>query len=126
MDYSDADNWLRIPQVTKAVDTVYIYPTVFIDDSPDAPQIVPIDNAVMHAGAEKMYQIQASAFEKYTNVFAPYYRHSNLMAIAGKADGEVEAFQMQEQRTDVYGALDYYFEHYNNGHPFIIALIQHE
>lgn len=31
------------------------------------------------------------------------------------------AYQYQEQRTDVYAALDYYFEHYNQGRPFILA-----
>ncbi|MBR1628111.1 MAG: DUF3089 domain-containing protein [Lachnospiraceae bacterium] len=121
VDYSKSDNWLRVPKVTKAVDTVYIYPTVFIDASPDVPRIAPIDNASMRAGAEKMYQDQATAFEKYTNVFAPYYRQSNLIAITGKAGAELEAFQMQEQRTDIYGVLDYYFKHYNQGRPFIIA-----
>lgn len=34
---------------------------------------------------------------------------------------ELEKFQMNEQRTDVYAALDYYFAHYNDGRPFIIA-----
>lgn len=28
---------------------------------------------------------------------------------------------MQEQRTDIYAALDYYFENYNEGRPFILA-----
>ena len=30
-------------------------------------------------------------------------------------------FQLREQRTDVYAALDYYFEYYNQGRPFILA-----
>ncbi len=30
-------------------------------------------------------------------------------------------YQRQEQRTDVYAALDYYFKHYNQGRPFILA-----
>ena len=32
-----------------------------------------------------------------------------------------EAFQKNEQRTDVYAALDYYFENFNDGRPFILA-----
>ena len=28
---------------------------------------------------------------------------------------------MREQRTDIYGALDYFFESYNKGKPFILA-----
>ena len=30
-------------------------------------------------------------------------------------------FQSHEQRTDIYAALDYFFEHYTQGRPFILA-----
>ena len=39
----------------------------------------------------------------------------------GKTPAELMDFQFREQRTDVYAALDYYFEHYNQGRPFILA-----
>ena len=34
---------------------------------------------------------------------------------------ELVEFQTHEQRTDIYAALDYFFEHYNQGRPFILA-----
>ena len=46
---------------------------------------------------------------------------SNIFAVMGMDAYEFMAYQMQEQRTDVYAALDYYFEHYNQGRPFILA-----
>lgn len=120
-DYSNKDNWVSIPEITKDVDTFYIYPTVYINPSPDAPAIVPIEDETMRAGAQRVYKLQASAFEESTNVFAPYYRQSNLAALIDKNEEEFMAFQYNEQRTDIYGALDYYFENYNNGRPFILA-----
>ena len=120
-DYSDVENWLRIPAAKKEVDTFFIYPTIVTDTDPDAPQIIPIDDPVMRLGAEGTYLKDAMAFEKSTNVFVPFYRQSNMAALAELREDELIEFQMQEQRTDIYGALDYYFEHFNEGRPFILA-----
>ena len=120
-DYSDADNWLNIPEITYDVDTVYYYPTAFASDDPDAPTIVPVDNEILRAGAQNVFKMNQTAYSHCTNVFAPYYRQSNLMALSGFSPEEFDAFQYQEQRTDVYASLDYYFEHYNQGRPYILA-----
>ena len=61
-DYSDNNNWMHIPEIIKPVDTIYIYPTVFIDPSPEAPDIVPIDNKNMRLGAFFVYEKQATVF----------------------------------------------------------------
>lgn len=120
-DYSDNDNWMTIPEVTHAVDTFYLYPTCYLDDSEDALPICTIDNQAVRLQAQSVYENQATVFEESTNVFAPYYRQSNIYTVVGMGSQELEEFQRQEQRTDVYAALDYYFEHYNNGRPFILA-----
>ncbi|MCH5264661.1 MAG: DUF3089 domain-containing protein [Lachnospiraceae bacterium] len=120
-DYSDKNNWLNIPEITKEVDTFYIYPTVFADPSEDAPDIVPIDNELMRTNAQGIFEQQASVYEESTNVFAPYYRQSNLIALSNLRGDDLMQYQMQEQRTDLYAALDYYFENYNDGRPFILA-----
>lgn len=119
-DYSDADNWLAIPEITKAADTIYFYPTAYNDPTEGVADICTIDNAGMRAEAQRLYGRQATAFEDTTNVFAPYYRQSNIFAVMRHTD-DAEAFQKNEQRTDVFAALDYYFAHYNNGRPFILA-----
>lgn len=60
-------------------------------------------------------------FEEMTNLYEPFYRKSNLCTLTGKTPTELTEFQLREQRTDIYAALDYFFENYNQGHPFILA-----
>ena len=120
-DYAEKDNWMAIPEITHEVDTFYLYPTCYMDDSEGAKPICDIDNEAVRTQAQSIYENQATVFEESTNVFAPYYRQSNIYHITGMNNKEVDDFQKNEQRTDVYAALDYYFEHYNNGRPFIIA-----
>lgn len=120
-DYSNKENWMTIPEITHDVDTFYLYPTCYLDDSEDALPICTIDNQAVRQRAQVVYENQATVFEESTNVFAPYYRQSNIYKVTGMNNQELEDYQRNEQRTDVYAALDYYFEHYNNGRPFIIA-----
>ncbi len=121
-DYSYADNWLMIPEeITKEVDTFYVYPTIVTNTLDIAPAIVDIDDPIMRVGAYDTYVKNATAFEESTNVFAPFYRQTNMAAVADLRGQELEDFHKQEQRTDIYAALDYYFEHYNEGRPFILA-----
>lgn len=120
-DYSKEENWMRLPEVTHEVDTIYLYPTCYLDDSEDAKPICDIDNEAVRARARDIYENQGTVFEESTNVFAPYYRQSNIYAVGGLSHEELEEYQLNEQRTDVYAALDYYFENYNEGRPFMIA-----
>lgn len=65
----------------------------------------------------------ATTYADDTNVFAPYYRQSGLK-YAGKIverDGNLDAALLGMPYNDIVDALDYYFEHYNEGRPFIIA-----
>ena len=32
-DYSNRENWMEIPEITHEVDTIYFYPTSYLDDS---------------------------------------------------------------------------------------------
>lgn len=121
-DYSYEDNWLMLPdEITEAVDTFYVYPTIVTNTAEGAPEIVDIDDPVMRIGAYDTYVKNATAFEESTNVFAPFYRQTNMAAVADLRGQELEDFHKQEQRTDIYAALDYYFENYNEGRPFILA-----
>lgn len=120
-DYSKEENWMRIPEITHEADTVYLYPTCYQDESEGAKPICDIDNEAVRESAREIYENQGTVFEESTNVFAPYYRQSNIFTVSGMSHEELEEYQMNEQRTDVYAALDYYFENYNDGRPFIIA-----
>ena len=121
-DYSKESNWVHLPKdADKEVDTFFVYPTVYINPAPDAPAIVPVEDELLRTGVADHYPQAPLAFEDLTNLYEPYYRQSNLCALVGRGPEGTIAFQMQEQRTDVYAALDYYFEHYNQGRPFILA-----
>ena len=121
-DYSDEDNWAHLPEnADKDVDTLFIYPTLYVNPEPDAPAIVPIDNPMLRETVANHYAQAPMVFEDMTNVYEPYYRQSNLCALQGKTPEELMAFQLGEQRTDVYAALDYFFENYNKDRPFILA-----
>jgi hypothetical protein len=120
-DYSSRENWMRIPEITHEVDTIYLYPTCYLDDSENAKPICDIDNQQMRDRAGVVYENQGTVYEESTNVFAPFYRQSNIYQVVDFNHKELEEYQEREQRTDIYAALDYYFEHYNEGRPFILA-----
>ena len=122
-DYSKMECWYQIPEITKDVDTIFIYPTVYNGINEDDPEYAPLDNAEMKQGAEEMNKTQASVFEESTNVFIPCYRQASTMYVGkvvketGSADKAISGIPYQ----DVTAALDYYFKNYNSGRPFIIA-----
>lgn len=124
-DYSQKSCWYKIPEITKDVDTFYVYATEYIMGSLEegAPDYATLDNAEMLAGVPVEYQAHATTFEDSTNVFVPYYRQSGLQ-YAGevfKKTGNIDAAISGMCYNDIAAALDYYFEHYNGGRPFIIS-----
>ena len=122
-DYSQKDAWCRLPEITKDVDTFFIYPTEYMGFGEGDPDYATIDNAEMRQGANADYVIQASAYADSTNVFMPYYRQAALR-YAGEVKaktGDGDAALSGIPYNDITAALDYYFENFNNGRPFIIA-----
>ena len=124
-DYSRKECWCKLPEISKDVDTFYIYATEYIMGSfaEGAPDFASLDNTEMLQGAEAEYNLHASAYVDSTNLFMPYYRQSGLKYAGemarktGTADAAFEGMPM----NDITAALDYYFENYNGGRPFIIA-----
>lgn len=122
-DYSNSECWYKIPEITKDVDTFFIYPTEYMGFNEGDPDYATLDNPEMREGAEGCYILQASAYADSTNVFVPYYRQAGLR-YAGeihKKTGNIDAVLLGMPYDDITAALDYYFENYNNGRPFIIA-----
>lgn len=119
-DYSVESNWMHIAKdISREVDLFYIYPTVYFDES--GTDLAAIDDPVVRMSAQAAYDKTGSAIGASTNVFAPYYRQTNLRIARGLTGEEYEEYSMGEQRTDIYAALDYYFENWNEGRPFILA-----
>lgn len=125
LDYSKKESWYQIPAITKDVDTFYIYATEYIMGSlqEGAPEYASLDNTEMLEGVKAQYAVQASAYEASSNVFVPYYRQAGMQVMkkSWKETGDVDAAISGMPYSDIKAALDYYFENYNNGRPFIIA-----
>lgn len=121
VDYSDEDNWMHQPEATKDIDCFYVYPTEYVDDSEGAPIFADINEPEMRLPAMRTYLVQGTAFEEVANVYAPFYRQCNMAALAKMSMEEREAAFTSVPKTDVFAALDYYFEHLNGGRPFILA-----
>ena len=124
-DCSQEEYWLRFPEITKDVDTFYIYSTTYVETSHEegAPNFTPLDNPEMVAGAQGEYVTNATAYEDSTNVFAPYYRQAGIK-YAGEIrekTGNIDEAISGIPYDDISAALDYFFENCNNGRPFIIA-----
>ena len=124
-DYSRREYWLSFPEITKDVDTFYIYSTTYVELSGEkgAPDYSPLDNPEMIIGAQGEYVTNASVFEDSTNVFAPYYRQAG-MRYAGEVrekTGNIDAAISGIPYDDISAALDYFFGTCNCGRPFIIA-----
>jgi hypothetical protein len=125
VDYSLKTSWCQIPDITKDVDTFYIYATEYNVTSFEdgAADYATLDNAEMLQGVPVEVMGHASAFAGSTNVFVPYYRQAGLR-FAGeinKKTGDVNAALYGMPYDDITAALDYYFENCNGGRPFIIA-----
>ena len=102
IDYSKKANWYQIPQITKKVDTFYIYATEYIMGSFEegAPDYATLDNAEMLEGVKVEYRDHASAFAEATNVFLPYYRQSGLKFATGECDtGVIVAWNTEGPRN---------------------------
>lgn len=133
-DYSKDENWMfKETKAKNAVDLLYFYPTVVLNA--DYYLVCKI-NDDMRFGANYAFKDTASCFEEYTNVFALYYTQITVSApsqdvindYCGKYGldpinfkGYANMITYTHVRTDVYAALDYYFEHFNHGRPFILA-----
>ena len=122
-DYSQKACWYRIPEISKEIDTFYIYSTIYFGMNEGDPDYAALDNAEMLDGINVEHAIKSSVFEESTNLFIPLYRQSGMKhaAEAFETTGSIEAALTGTPYGDITAALDYYFEHYNQGRPFVIA-----
>ena len=119
-DYSGMENWLARPDHPgKPVDLLFLYPSSCRDVKADV--ICEVDNRSMARWARRSFSLQASAFEPVANLFAPFWRQVNGMKLSKMTFEEIDRAEWAEPRTDVYAALDEYFEHLNQGRPYFLA-----
>lgn len=122
LDYSNDDNWVDIQKDgTKAVDVFYIYPTLAMTTE-NEDGFASINE--MESMAYVIRMAQTSVYEESCNVYMPFYRQV-AMSVAdslGKDNAAyLELIDNSKAYYDIAAALDYYFDNYNNGKPFILA-----
>ena len=122
-DYSQKASWYKMPEITKEFDTFYIYSTMYFGANEGDPDYATLDNEEMLGSIWIEHAIKSSVFEESTNLFIPLYRQSSMKHAAEvfQNDGSIDAAVMSKPYGDITAALDYYFENFNNGRPFIIA-----
>jgi hypothetical protein len=120
-DYSQAKHWLSIPVTVQAVDVFYLYPTEYSKANASDPDICNIDNPTMLAGAASSCGRQATAFEAFANVYAPYYRQADANYVLSLPLAQHDAVIAGIPTRDATAAFDYYIKNFNNGRPFILA-----
>ena len=122
-DYSSKSSWYQVPEATKDVDTFYIYATMYMGQNEGDPDYAALDNAEMLDGMKTEHVMKMDVFEDSTNVYVPYYRQASLKfeEDAWKKTGDGRTALTGIPYEDITAALDYYFENYNDGRPFIIA-----
>ena len=123
IDYSQKANWYKLPEITKEFDTFYIYSTMYFGAGENDPDYATLDNAEVLGGIWAEHAIKPSVFQESTNLFIPYYRQSSMKHAAEvfQKDGTIDAALIGMPYDDITAALDYYFENFNNGRPFVIA-----
>jgi len=122
-DYSKQENWMVFDnndEVDWPVDTFFLYPTS-VSSEVTTTVCDSIDD--MRLNAHRSYIQSAETFSGFTNMYAPYYRQVSAAGIMqnATADGLMETIWSNVTRTDVYAALDYYFQNCNKGKPYILA-----
>ena len=141
VDYGNDINWLRKGIISrkkedetneinereinvnlkKSVDTFYVYPSGYKSSNLKYEPLCKIDDPKMRKIANLCYIHQGSAFEKHTNVFAPYYRQMDpkygLKLVKWKKHQFIEKYWAK----DIVDSFKYYVENLNGGKPFILA-----
>lgn len=135
-DYGSLNNWAAHPDkydpsdsvpaplqssylFDSTVDVFFIHPTTFIDVKSENWN-ADIEDAVLNDKTDRSTILfQASVFNQ-ARVFSPRYRQANLKAyFTTDATNAEKAFNLAYE--DVRDAFKYYMDHFNNGHPIIIA-----
>ena len=120
-DYSQVAHWLAIPVVSHNVDVFYLYPTAWQKVHDSDPNICDIDNPSMLAGSASAFARQATAFETFANIYAPYYRQADAAYALTLPLPEHDALIAGIPTTDAVAAFDCYIRRFNAGRPFILA-----
>jgi hypothetical protein len=121
-NYANSSNWLAVPaKTTKKVDVFYLSDTTYQKANPNSPNIGPIDDPKMKAGAKEAYSKTATAFETVGDIYAPYNRQVDAQYKSTLPIPQQLSLEAGIPTTDAVNAFEYYLKNLNHGRPFILA-----
>lgn len=121
-NFASSSNWLALPTTTtKKVDVFYVSDTTYQKPNPSAPDIGPIDDPNMKAGAKTAFTKTATAFETVADIYAPYNRQVDASYKSTLPIDQQLKLEAGIPTTDAVNAFDYYIKNLNHGRPFILA-----
>lgn len=123
-DYAQPEMWYRSPEslANKAVDVFYITPTCiwdWEDQSGQTMHYMDVTNTAQRARVDQSNALAYALFEKSCNFYSPYYRQITMNSWFESEEEINKRYAIAHE--DVVQAFQYYWEHYNNGRPFILA-----
>jgi hypothetical protein len=107
------------PDTSSNYDIFFVYPTILTNND-STPAIYPI-NVVNEAAANIEINWEATAFEQFGRLYAPYYRQGNLATFYPTTSFAAQAAILDTAVTDIIAAFKYYMQHYNNGKRVILV-----
>jgi len=121
-NYANAANWLAIPSGSaKGVDVFYLSDTTYSKPASSSPDVGPIDDPAMKAGAQAKFTTTASVFKPVANIYAPYNRQVDAKFKSTLPISQQLKLEAGIPTSDAVSAFTYYLEHLNGGRPFILA-----
>lgn len=120
-DYAAAENWFNVFRGGKA-DLFYICSTEVFDQTTEEGQEKHFASVHSEADREAMLAelngVDLRLSGNSLNYFAPYYRQMSMESFTEQKtiDARVDI-----PASDIHAAFDYYWKHYNEGRPFVLA-----
>lgn len=114
--YSNSDNWAILPANSeKDVDLFIICPTVDLGSKERLN--MNLDDKELKATFVGALNMETGIYSDVCNVYAPYYQQMTLAAYGT----ENPQPYLDVAYADVKNAFLYYFQHHNQGRPFVLA-----
>ena len=118
VDYSQSENWAYYAVGEgKEADLFLICPTV--DMGEDGEYNMSMDDVDVKESFVGALNMERGIYEDVTTMYAPYYRQMTF-PVYSMTDEEMQPY-LDIAYRDVAAAFEYYFEHCNNGRPFVLA-----
>lgn len=140
IDYSQAQNWVTLPNASQGVDVLFFYPTTYgapagtLGSTWTPGWNQSLAQAYVDTTIKSQVASKTGVFSKAgTNLYVPYYQQASgldflnaLLYSTIPQNTDAANAALQVAYTDVENAFDYYMAHFNkdangNPRPFILA-----